>query len=58
MDNQLITVKVYWQNTFVGEITGFEYEVAQYAYEMLTEYECTSVRITYHKCWDCNICYD
>lgn len=47
MERTLITVQLYWQQTFVGEMTGFEEEVAQYAYEMMTEYECTSVRIKY-----------
>lgn len=47
MEN-LITVKAYWQNTFVAEMTGFEFEATQFAYEMLNEYGCTSLRMTYH----------
>lgn len=44
---QLIKVQLFWKDTLVGEMTGFELEVAQYAYEMLNEYECTTVKIKY-----------
>lgn len=48
MTEDYITVKAYWHDTFVAEMTGNETDVGQFSYEMLTDYECTSIRITYH----------
>ncbi len=48
MTEEYITVKAYWHDTFVAEMTGNEIDVGQFSYEMLTKYECTSIRISYH----------
>ena len=47
MEN-LITVEMFWHDTLVAKMTGFENEVGYFAKQWM-ERGCTSTRINYHE---------